>query len=183
MARLVGRPDLRWIGLERRISCLPGLRTHCTAAAVVDLETCDRLPDRQDVVLAADLLEHLVQWEKVLALVRVALRPGGSLMVSVPNVANIALRLMLAVGRFELADRGPLDRTHRVFFTRSSLRRELARAGFEIVRESASALPVQLFVPGVLGDALGAIARLAAWARPTLFGYQLVCQARPVPPR
>ena len=45
--------------------------------------------------------------------------PGGTLFVSLPNVANVTVRAALAAGRFPYADRGILDRTHLRFYTRA----------------------------------------------------------------
>jgi hypothetical protein len=41
----------------------------------------------------------------------------------VPNVANIAIRLMLLFGQFNYTERGILDKTHLRFFTRKTARR------------------------------------------------------------
>ncbi|MBZ5671576.1 MAG: hypothetical protein LAO04_17845, partial [Acidobacteriia bacterium] len=43
--------------------------------------------------------------------------PGGTVIVSVPNVAHLWVRLSLLAGRFDYADRGILDRSHLRFFT------------------------------------------------------------------
>jgi 2-polyprenyl-3-methyl-5-hydroxy-6-metoxy-1,4-benzoquinol methylase len=64
-----------------------------------------------DVVVCADLLEHLPRPEALLARIHDWLRPGGTLLVSVPNVANVTVRASLLAGRFSYSDRGILDRT------------------------------------------------------------------------
>jgi len=74
-----------------------------------------------DTILALDILEHLVDPWATVALLDKALRPGGSLIVSVPNVNNLAVVAPLVLrGRFEYRDAGVLDRTHLRWFTRKS---------------------------------------------------------------
>ena len=80
---------------------------------------------RFDRVLLLDVLEHLVHPEGLLAAARAALKDNGCLVVSLPNVANITVRLMLLLGRFDYADRGIMDRTHLRFFTRKTARQLL----------------------------------------------------------
>jgi Methyltransferase domain len=122
VALLTGRSDLCWVGLEGSLDCLPGMRGALAGGAIVDLEALPRLPRGYQAVLAADTLEHMNEPERMLRLIHEALPPGGPLVLSVPNVANLYVRLNLLAGRFPYSDRGILDRTHRVFFTRRSLR-------------------------------------------------------------
>jgi 2-polyprenyl-3-methyl-5-hydroxy-6-metoxy-1,4-benzoquinol methylase len=150
---------------------------------VVDLDGLERLPRGYDVVLVADTLEHLADPDAMLRRVHAALGSGGRLLLSVPNVANLYLRLNLLWGRWEYADRGILDRTHRYFFTRRSLRAMLEDAGFAVDREVVSTVPLPLAMPWLRGPwlrlASGALAA-ATRLRPSLFGYQLIVDARRV---
>jgi SAM-dependent methyltransferase len=175
--RLVERRDLRWMALEGDVECLGDLRRF-TGAALVDLDLIARLP-ACDVVLAGDVLEHLARPERMARAIFDALTPGGALILSVPNVANAWIRLQLALGRFDYGERGILDRTHRTFFTRSSLRRFLRESGFRVVDECTTPVPAQLALPGWprLGRGLGVLARALNAVRPPLFGYQLVAVA------
>jgi SAM-dependent methyltransferase len=181
IAQLAGRPGLRWVGLEGALVCLPALLRWLPGSAIVDLETLSRLPRGYDAILAADTLEHLLDPEKMMAMIHQALPPGGLFFISVPNVANISVRLALLSGRFPYRDRGILDRTHRVFFTRASLDRALRRAGFAIERRAVSTIPLPLALPRLprpllvlLMRVLGGLTRLF----PNLFGYQLLAAAR-----
>ncbi|MBK8594451.1 MAG: methyltransferase domain-containing protein [Holophagales bacterium] len=136
-----------------------------------------------DVVIAGDILEHLPEPDLALTLLRPLLKPGGLLLVSLPNVANVTVRLGLLLGRFPLADRGILDRTHLRFFTRKTGRELLQRNGFEVVRETPTAMPFELALP-FLGQRpfaapVRTAARLLAAAWPGMFGYQNVYEARP----
>jgi len=86
-----------------------------------------------DVVLAGDVLEHLRNPAAALDDVLTRLRPGGDLILSIPNVTHADVRLHLLEGRFDYAESGLLDRTHLRWFTRASLRRLLANAGMVAV--------------------------------------------------
>jgi 2-polyprenyl-3-methyl-5-hydroxy-6-metoxy-1,4-benzoquinol methylase len=175
-----GRDDLRWTALDGSLDCMQLLRRYAQAGAIVDLEQLLALPGGFDAVVAGDILEHLAAPERFVGLIHAALRPGGALLVSVPNVANIVVRAELLAGRFEYRERGILDRTHRVFFTRRRLREVLRRAGFAIEAESASPLPLYLVFPRlprwILAGAMWAL-RGATAVLPRLLGYQLLARA------
>ncbi|MGE5140466.1 MAG: class I SAM-dependent methyltransferase, partial [Rudaea sp.] len=75
-----------------------------------------------DVIIFADVLEHLRDPWSTLALVRPWLATGGAVLASVPNVAHWSLRLSLLLGRWEYTDGYLMDRTHLRWFTRRTLR-------------------------------------------------------------
>ena len=181
MARLVRRRDLRWRGLESSVSCLPAMIHVLSGGAIVDLESIPQLPRNFDAVLAADTLEHLSDPGRMLHLIHEALPVGAPLVLSVPNIANLYVRLNLLFGRLPYADRGLLDRSHRIFFTRSLLRRLLGETGFRIERAAVSTIPLPLALPHLPRPALAAgelaLAGLTR-ALPTLLGYQLLVIAR-----
>lgn len=134
-----------------------------------------------DVVVCADVLEHVSNPAALLARIRQWLVPGGILLASIPNVANVSIRAALLLGRFEYTDRGILDRTHVSFYTRSSGRRLLEQNGFRVVAAEPTAMPYELAIPalgrGLLAGATRAFASGSARIFPTLFGYQFVFEA------
>jgi len=88
--------------------------------------------DRYDLVVMADVLEHMVEPWDTLARVHAAAAPGTRLAVSVPNIRHMGvLGPLLFKGRFEYVDAGILDRTHLHLFTRSSLMDTLRHTGWE----------------------------------------------------
>jgi len=134
-----------------------------------------------DVVVLGDVLEHLPMPGVILQTL-VNLQPSGSMfLISVPNIANIWVRLNLLLGNFNYADRGILDRTHLRFFTRNTLSAMLKNTGLEILSINVTPIPLELvsgFFLSTPGRWLHAIfARLTALL-PTLLGYQFVVQAR-----
>src|SRR5207253_11516920 len=117
-----------------------------------------------EVVVCADVLEHLASPEWLLERIRGWLRPGGTLLVSLPNVANVSVRLAVLAGRFPYAERGILDRTHLRFYTRRSARELIERSGLRVRAVRATAMPYELAVAALGRPPLGAPVRAAAVA-------------------
>ncbi len=97
-----------------------------------------------DVVLAADVVEHVRDPEMVLRAAAGRLAPGGLLVVSVPNFAHWYPRLRVAVGRFDYDRRGILDAGHVRFFTRRSFERMARAAGLRVRRRETVGMPQQV---------------------------------------
>ena len=118
----------------------PALAAHaaqvCERVIVGDLDALDLeaelAGDSFDVIVAADVLEHLRQPGRLLRRLRPCLRSGGYLVISMPNVAHGSVRLALLGGEFPYQDLGLLDRTHLRFYTYASLEQLLADADFAI---------------------------------------------------
>jgi 2-polyprenyl-3-methyl-5-hydroxy-6-metoxy-1,4-benzoquinol methylase len=105
--------------VERALAArVPGRLKH--ADAIVELK--DGAPQRFDVILAKDLLEHLPRADVLPFLegVRAALKPGGMFLARLPNMGSF-FAVML---RYD-------DFTHRLGFTENSLRQVFMLAGFE----------------------------------------------------
>jgi len=136
-----------------------------------------------DRVLLLDVLEHLMRPERLLAEAMNALNPQGRLIVSLPNVANIAVRLALLFGRFTYTERGILDRTHLRFFTRKTARRFLEENGCQVLETRSTVIPLELALglspANPLMRAANALLGLATAIFPGLLGYQFVFLARP----
>jgi len=112
-----------------------------------DLQDADLGSEQYDVLIFADVLEHLVWPVSVLTRYLRWLAPGGSVIVSLPNVGLWSVRLAHLFGRWEYADTGVLDRTHLRFYTRKSGRRLVEEAGLEIVKTTYTPGLVRPFVP------------------------------------
>ena len=146
-----------------------------------ELDLASELADaRFDVIVAADVLEHLKDPLKALERLRSFLAPGGFFVISLPNVAHGSVRLALLAGHFPYQNVGLLDRTHLRFFTRESIDEMLDQAELgvaEIFRQpldvEASEVPFDASAvpPGVL-DALQ--------SDPEARTYQFVIKAIPI---
>ena len=90
-----------------------------------------------DVVTMNDVLEHIPYSEPVLAVVKRLLRPGGRLVLSLPNVRYyLNVRDLVFRKDWEYQDYGILDRTHFRFFTQKSAARLLTENGYRVVEEA-----------------------------------------------
>ena len=95
-----------------------------------DVQTLE-IEGRFDVVLALELVEHLVEAEGFLARVKQLLAPGGRAIFSIPNVGHYSIVEDLIAGRWDYLPIGLLCYTHYRFFTRKTLADWLRRCGLE----------------------------------------------------
>ena len=147
-----------------------------------------------DIVIAADVLEH-VRWpDKLLRDIASCLTPKGIVLASIPNFSHWYPRLRVAAGLFDYDRRGILDATHFRFFTRRSFDRLVERSGFTVNRCEPFGLPLEVFgrsgQPLTGGDetprsrrplatALDRVNTLSVAIRPTLFAYQYLYELAP----
>lgn len=133
-----------------------------------------------NAIILGDVLEHLSAPEVVLQKLVDLQPPDCVFIISVPNIANLWVRLNLLFGRFDYTDRGILDRTHFRFFTRKTLSAMIKNAGLEIVSMQVTPIPLELvstFFSTAPGKALhAAFARLTSLF-PILLGYQFIVKA------
>jgi predicted TPR repeat methyltransferase len=134
----------RTLGFEFEIANLPALRTRFDCAVIADLEKLKRLPANADAIVVADVLEHLRDAPALLALIRGALARDGKVFVSVPNIANVTVRVGLLFGVFQYRERGILDNTHLRFYTLRTIRQEIENAGFRVLMIRGSSVPLRL---------------------------------------
>jgi tellurite resistance protein len=123
-------------GIEISPTAAEEARDHCERVIIGDIETLDLDEalgeDTYDIVLFADVLEHLTDPEAVLRKVRPFVAPGGRVVASIPNVAHISVRLALLAGEFRYRETGLLDRTHLRFFTRETIEDLFEASGYVI---------------------------------------------------
>lgn len=135
-----------------------------------------------DVIVFADVLEHLMDPTAALVDAAALLRPGGSVVVSVPNITHGSVRLALLQGRWRYTETGLLDRTHIRFFNRDGFVSLFADAGYRVEELRATvADPLRVEVEA---DDDWLPSRFVEWVRdqPDAFTYQFVASARPGSP-
>ena len=159
-----------------------GDRTDRFFSADVEHGLPDEVGSGFDVIIAADVIEHVRNPDELLADLAGRLGPHGLIIASVPNFAHWYPRLRVAAGLFDYDQRGILDRTHVRFFTRRSFRRVLANTGLETASERYAGLPLDVLgVEGASGRVVGAVDGLGRRLWPTLFAYQFVVALQPAP--
>lgn len=169
------------VGIELVPEAAALAKQFCDRVIVGSLEATDvweRAGSDYDVVVAAAVLEHLRQPLDALRRCVAALRPGGRIVVNLPNVAHWQERLLHLRGHFDYEDYGIRDRTHLVFFTYATAQELFDSAGLRVIDFAASRGPVPL--PMV---ALGKVwprgrTRLEE-ALPNLLAYEMIFVLEP----
>lgn len=99
----------------------------------VDLVAQGFAPGSFDLLVAGDVLEHLVNPWAVLKRAREFLSPTGRLVASIPNARNLQVSAELLLnGRFTYDERGLLDVTHLRFFTFEEIRAMFEQTGYAL---------------------------------------------------
>lgn len=140
------------------------------------------LPDNTyDCIVCADVLEHLPDPLSTLKRLRQAAKCDAAFIISLPNVAHLAVRTMLLFGRFPKMERGILDKTHLQFFTKDTAKNLLADAGLKPDRTLTTVVPLEDFGNGIFTKSMMGMQRLAVAALPRLFAMQWIFIAKPIP--
>jgi len=140
--------------------------------------------EKFEVILLLDIIEHLARPVEFLSDLRDFCNTSTTLLISVPNIAHWAVRLLMLAGRFEYMDRGPLDATHLHFFTKRHLKKSIESVpGYVIEEWDASIVPLELMVPEWLSkvsifDLISQARLRTARVIPELAAYQLLVRAR-----
>ena len=109
------------------------LARHFAVVEALDVEKLDRPEwhEKFDYIILGDVIEHLREpWQTMKNLAAI-LKPGGHVIVSVPNVMHFSVFRMMLKGRWQYEEAGILDRTHLRFFTRTEIIALLEAAGLE----------------------------------------------------
>jgi len=92
-----------------------------------------------DVIVFGDVLEHLMDPAAVLNFFsKRYLKDGGKIIISLPNVANIVVRLNLLLGNFDYTDSGILDKTHLHLYTKKTGALLVEECGLKILDKKYS---------------------------------------------
>lgn len=137
------------------------------------------LDKRFDCITFGDVLEHLQDPTAVLQAVVGRLKPGGIVVVSVPNVTHMAVRAMLFGGRWIYSTRGIMDRTHMRFFDKIGTIELLEDAGLSV--QAVSSVRVSASETGVAFSqaSLERLIPQTADAAAEIFQYVAVAEHRP----
>lgn len=166
LGKELARRGCRVVGIEIDPEAARSAAQVCEDVIVGDIEEIADLhypPKYFDVIICADVLEHLKRPDLTLEKLRLYLRPDGLLIMSIPNIAYWRIRLRLLFGQFEYKETGILDKTHLRFFTLESVKKFLTQAGFRLI-----AIDYAAVFPGPMVKAL-----------PTLLAFQFIVVAEP----
>ena len=140
-----------------------------------------------DCAIYADVLEHLGDPLQELKTVAPFVKPGGLVIVSVPNVAHWSVRLDLLRGRFRYAEYGIMDATHLRWFTEETLRQLMAQAGIDVIGvQQTAGVMLQCYretrLAKIKEARRSAMVRRLSRRFPRLFGCQHIVVGRFSPP-
>ena len=94
-----------------------------------------------DLILCLDVLEHLIDPWTIVSRLHELLRPGGTLIASIPNVRYHAVLFpLLFKQQWKYADAGILDKTHLRFFVRKSALQLVQSSGLIVNMITATGL-------------------------------------------
>jgi len=123
--------------LERDGEAIKKLTPYCYAVYQADLNDASwpELLNKEtfDVIVAADVLEHLYNPWGTLDQMKSLLRDDGYIVISLPHAGHCAIMASLINGDFEYRDWGLLDRTHIRFFGIKNIIELFEGAGLKIV--------------------------------------------------
>lgn len=171
-------------GVEQDPAMAEIARPYCREMIVGDIETIDlSTVGRFDAIVFGDVLEHLRNPREVLQKVHALLTPGGKVLMSLPNVANIWVRLNLLFGNFNYSRVGILDESHLRFFTLQTMKQLAAESGLDVISINATPIPLPVILPSTSRGRSLSFLHLFNWGltklRRTLFGYQFILVCRP----
>lgn len=171
-------------GIEQDAQMAEIARKSCHQMIVADIETLDvSALGSYDAIIFGDVLEHLREPRAVLERLSGLLSEGGNILISLPNVANIWVRLSLLFGRFNYSRVGILDETHLRFFTLKTAKKLATDSGLDVIGTSATPIPLPLLMPAVNRGRPLSFLHMLNWGltklRKTLFGYQFILICRP----
>lgn len=88
-----------------------------------------------DVIICADVLEHLVEPLLVIKKISKHLKMGGIFISSIPNIRHYTvMRSILVYGDFDYEDGGILDKTHLRFFCRKNVIKIFQENGYDVIK-------------------------------------------------
>lgn len=153
--------------------------------SIEDKKVRAKIFGKYEVIVCADVLEHLIDPENTLEFLKKKIKTGGFLLISLPNVAFWDMRLkLLFKGTFGYQESGLLDKTHLRFYSLNDFLKILSSHKLKVekvipaeghfpLEYSLRKIPffgplfVRLFKPKLI------------WLRPNLTFYHYVVKATP----
>lgn len=155
-------------GIDVSNVALEAAKKELDEVMMVDLENNnwpdDLLRQRFDLIIAAEIIEHLLYPEKLLEKLAKLLKVGGQLIITTPNFLVWSNRIKMLFGRFAYQDGGFWCRDHIHFFTLPELKKVLSSGGWEIVAANHLNHP-----------------KIPVWLNklfPSLFAFQLILKVK-----
>lgn len=177
--------NCRVTALELDCEAIKKVTPYCEVVMQADLNSSEwpRLLDgvkRFDVVVAADVLEHLYDPWTNLQRMTSFITSQGYLVISLPHVGHAAVVSCLINSDFEYRNWGLLDSTHIRFFGLKNIEALFAQAGLKIVEVKYVIKPPEETEFAESWSKLSSSMRTALMSSPHSEVYQVVVKAVPL---
>lgn len=129
------------LGIELDEKSAQKAKKYCNDVVIGNVELIELNKEYEnyfDIILFADVLEHLKEPLEVLRRFKKYLKDDGYMVISLPNIANWRMRFKLLLGNFDYEDCGLLDKTHLRFYNLKGVKKLLSDADLEIVNLDVS---------------------------------------------
>jgi SAM-dependent methyltransferase len=127
-----------------------------------------------DVIICADVLEHLFDPKNILIKLRKYLKDDGEMLVVIPNIAYWAIRLQMLLGKFEYEEQGILDNGHIRLYTYKTAKELVGEAGLNIIKTEFTIGGNRMLGMPVLGGTLIFISSILLKLFPSLFACNFI---------
>lgn len=171
LGRYLNKSSKELVGIDISRKALDEAKPFYDKVLLIDLEK--NLNDQFqikyfDIIIFADILEHLKYPQKLLISMRKFLKDDGYIITSIPNVAFYRNRLNLLLGKWDYKKEGILNIDHYKFFTLKTAKDLINKSGFRIISTKYS----------ITGSKLTDMLRGFLLKFPNLFAYQFIFKAK-----
>lgn len=136
------------VGIDNDRVALKVAKKYYQRVFFLDLEK-DIIRGRFDVIILGDIIEHLSRPDEFLKKLKRNLNKNGYILISTPNIVNIAARIKIILGKFEYQEKGLFDKTHLRFFTLKSFKQLVRDSGYSLVCFKVAPIPIFLAFPRI----------------------------------
>lgn len=130
-------PGVTYCGIEKDATAAANARMVLDGVVTgdierMDLEHYDIRKHSFDVIICADVLEHLYDPWGTLQMFHRYLQPGGRIIAVIPNIQNVRHLRNLLGGRWTYKSNGLLDASHIRFFTLYEIQQLFVTSGYAL---------------------------------------------------